>query len=336
MSDTYTEVDDELAASLIDSILQGGKSAAPSGRSEDLEALVNALIEALPPYSDSSAVQAHRDALARQLARLLPTAYIATEPGYTTYYYDGPYSNYREAYYRNVGSTAAQQQLNSNVASAAGQLNNNWWGNYSVAILTDCCKSHYSVDINAGSLDSALDRFHNEFLPGLSPSYMAVLTDGYSPTKEAFQAIFNTGRQQEAAEILNDGISANGFRTNFNAMILQPGDSAVAAEWFQYNLWIALKALQYPDVDAAINAHEAEGLIVHDPLKAYNWWRGDYNIWFTQLTGDLVYDFAQATMQENFPTFYCSSGMGYHCYDRDFDHGYVSSLCEWGNLSYYN
>lgn len=338
MSD-FQSLDQELAQALMNGMAEESSDSSANSRSDSIQDLVNALVEAIPYYSDPAAVAAHKDALGRQLALNLPTAVVEAPPshGSNSYMYRGSYSNYFQAYYRNVAQTASQQELAAQVTAAASQLNKSWWGNYSVAVLTDSCDSHYSVDIDDARLRDRLDSLHHEFLPGLTPSYLAIFTKGYAPTKEALDAIFASGQAGEAAELINSGIGSNGFRTNFNAMILTPGDNALAAEWFQYNLWVSLKTLGYPDVDAAISEHIDEGLIVHDPLGPSSWWTGAYNTWYTAANGDHVYEFAKATMQENFPYEYCwGSPPAWGCMDESDPQGYVTSLCEWGSLNYYH
>lgn len=338
MSD-FPALDQQLTISLVEGIAGGSSDSPAASQSGDLYDLVNALIEAIPYFSDPETDSAYYDALSRQLALRLPAAAIAEPPSSSSssYSYRGSYSNYLQAFYRNVSSTDAQMELQAQVLAAVAQLDNNWWGSYSVAVLTDSCNSHFSIDINEGSLNSNLDSLHSEFLQGLTASYLAVFIKGYAPTRDAFQAILATGQAAQAAEILNDGISSPNFITNSNAVILNAGDDPLAVEWFHYNLWVALEALGYPDVDAAIAQHEAEGLIVHQALGPQNWWSGEYNTWYTQASGSLVYEFAQATMNENFPVEYCwGSPPAWGCMDEDYDDGYVKSLCQWGSLSYFH
>ncbi|MEM7035970.1 MAG: hypothetical protein AAF570_03250 [Bacteroidota bacterium] len=340
----YEEIDDLLAQSLIDGMQEQADSAKIS--LDELRELLNNLTEAIPYFTDPSMYNAHRDAVSRQLGLYLPKESISAKPYYSGgggsyqawYSYDGNYDDYQDAFYHSVGSNDAQQELNAQVSAAASQLNSSWWGNFSVAITTDCVNRHHSVTINGGNLNDALERFNSEFKPGLTPSYLAVFTDGYSPTCTAYRAIESTGQMSEAAQMLNDGISSNGFRTNFNAVMLNPGDDPLAAEWFLYNLWVALKALGYPDVDAAIAEHEAEGLIIHDHLLPVNWWVGAYDVWYTAVDGELMYGYCQGTMNADFPYRYCTNGtMGMVICDDGYKdpNGYCESLCEWGDLNYY-
>ena len=141
----------------------------------------------------------------------------------------------------------------------------------------------------------------------------------------------------EAAQILDEGISSEHFRTNFNTIINQPGDGKDAATWFLFNNWIALKALGYPDVDAAIATHEDEGLVVPDQLGPVNWWTGHYHDWFARLNGDIVVGPAKsmitAVFEETQRSYY--PGHGYNNTTVKPANGYAHSLCEWGDLAYY-
>ena len=168
MSD-FQSLDQELAQALMNGMAEESSDSSANSRSGSIQDLVNALVEAIPYYSDPAAVAAHKDALGRQLALNLPTAVVEAPPshGSNSYMYRGSYSNYFQAYYRNVAQTASQQELAAQVTAAASQLNKSWWGNYSVAVLTDSCDSHYSVDIDDARLRDRLNSLHHEFLPGL-------------------------------------------------------------------------------------------------------------------------------------------------------------------------
>ena len=343
---TFPEYADYLSQSLIDGIseVSKGTSEADAADNNDLETLVNDLVAAIPYYQNDEVRIAHVDALCRQMAQYMPQEMIAAQPDMNGsisyhYYYNGSYSNMQDAFFHGVSHSDASSKLDSEVSAAVSALNHSWWGNYCVALLTDALRlSPVNVAINSNKLSDALNGFNSDLTPGLPPTYLPVFTDGYGPTKTAFHAILDTGQAAEAAQILNDGIDSPLFQTNFNTIINQPGDGKDAAMWFLFNNWIALQALGYPDVDAAIEAHKDAGLVVPDQLGPVNWWTGHYKDWYERLDGNDVLDPApsmfEVDMPENWQTYYpppqppTSVDITYPC-------GYAYSLGEWGPLAWY-
>lgn len=343
----YPEYDDQISQYLIDA-LYGESSDSPVMRNEGgLTDLVADLVNAIPYFTSPDFRIAHETALATQFAIKLPNNTISHEPsdsGYgfsARFEYIGNYSGYQDAFYHGVQSTPVQSKLNSEVSRADGSLNDAWWGKYSVALLTEGIRKVVSVQINTSSLTNALHTFHEQFRTGLSPSYLAVFTDGYAPTANAFKAIRDTGQMAEAAQMLNVAISDPIFMTNFNYVMMAGGNSVPAGEWFEFNLWIALKALGLPDVDGAIQAHKDEGLVVPAQLGPIDWWKGAYHDWFVELTDAILLDPCWSRMTEDLPqecyftSFSPPPGGTSHAHSPK-DNGYSISLCEWGSLSYYD
>lgn len=338
---TYPEYADQLSQSLIEGISEVAES--PPKSSPDLEALVNDLVAAMPYYTNDDLRRAHVNGLCTQLGLCLPNNAISAQPSESSigasfvYFYEGPYSGYQNAFFHGLSSTTTSEKIASEVSAADGSLNSGWWGNYCLALLTDTVyKSSVSVPINGGKLTDSLNSYNQQFNKGLAPSYLPVFTDGYSPTASAFKAIVDTGNTAEAAELLNAGIDSPLFQTNFNTIINQPGDGKDAAMWFLFNNWIALRALGYSDVDAAITAHKEAGLVVPDQLGPVNWWTGHYNQWYERLDGNDLLAPVPEMIHRNFEQLaqsYTVAGvMQSH---QKIPDGYSISLCKWGSLAHY-
>ncbi|MEM7035971.1 MAG: hypothetical protein AAF570_03255 [Bacteroidota bacterium] len=336
----------ELAQYLVDAINGESSDSPASARSDDVRDLLTTMVQGIPYYGDPDVASAQYTALATQMALTFPNNSISAHPkesgaGFSCRYeYIGSYSGYRDAFFGGVASTPTQARMRDLVVAADGKYTNDWWGKYGVAVLTDAIQEKVSVSISSSRLSDDLESHHQQFKQGISPSYQATIERGFSPTANPFQSIEQMNALAEAAQMLNDGISANNFRTNFNAFILSAGDSVYAAEWFQYNLWIALKALRYPDVDAAIAEHIDEGLIVHTALEPANWWVGEYRSWFYKIPNTYLPDPCWSRIWDEMPqeayvhnTFPYPSDTHAH---SPADEGYSHSLCEWGALSYYD
>lgn len=339
---TYPEYDNEITQYLTDALRETVSGISSDEVDEALVELVNSLVESIPYFSNPDVRAAHEGALGVELALKLPNGSIHAAPTTSnsngtirnSYSYRGSYSGCQNAFFGGVQSTDAQIKLDQEVKAAAGNLNDAWWGSYAMAILSDTIRSYYSVSLNSTNLNNAMHQFNEELRPGLSPSYLAVFTEGFGPTSTAFKAIVATGKTLEAANILNASLSNPVFMTNFNYVMMAGGNSATAGEWFEFNLWVALKALGLPDLDGEITRHEAEGLVVPSQLGPGNWWTGSYHDWYVELAGAVLHSHALSTMQANFPvehTLYYALGPGpdYSHMDENVDNGFCPSFCDW-------
>ena len=307
-----------------------------------LKVLVDNFIDSLPYYFDPAMYSAHRGGLINLLESQLPNSTIAPEPMSSswgvinTYSYNGNYSGYQNAFYKGIVLNDLATKMLTSITAINPALNKSWWGGYGVPVLTDAVHQNVSLSLNTNKLVSGLETMHSLFLPALSASYLTAFTFGFAPTVTAIQAITNTGKTEEAITVLKDAISEPSFIANINEGIAQGGQSSVAATWFLYNLWMALKSLNYNDVDSFINGLIIGGMEVPAEVQSKNWWNGGFVSWYVPLSGADVFPQASATITGSFPQELQVSAQGYPTYSYvNTPNGYSLSFCEWGELSLY-
>ncbi|MGB3181268.1 MAG: hypothetical protein WBB45_07750 [Cyclobacteriaceae bacterium] len=310
-----------------------------------LDNLLIALINAIPYYGDPKMDSDHRGALANLLEIHLPNEKIAPHPimqgpwyGYyfSSYSYSGSYTGYLDAFYHGIGPSAASNQVATRVAAVNAGINAAWWGDFGVAVLTDAIRQKVSVSLDTGSLKNELDSRNNTLKPAVTASYLAVFEAGFQPTASALNAIKNSSDASSAASTLDHWIANGRFTANINQSLAVGGDSAIAATWFLYNLWVSLTALGLSDVNSAINTYKTNGLHVPDEVGATNWWNGSFLSWYHALSGTDVMPQASgaisSTMPETISTVFTGSTFPVTTHENTQD-GYSHSLAEWGSLA---
>jgi hypothetical protein len=311
---------------------------APTSGAADLLPSLRALIDAIPYYTSPTWHGAHRGALVNLLQVNLPNHQIAGEPTYnysnysTRYRYDGSYSGYQNAFFTNVAQSPAAAAVATQVQRVNTALNSSWWGSYSVTILTDAVRQVVGLGLDTGKLSGDLSRSNALLLPSLSATCLAVFTNGYAPTANAYQAIVNAGQTAQAQASLNSAILNGQFTANINLAIAMGGNSTTAAVWFLFNLWIALKALGTANVDSAITAYQNAGLIVPPQVGPGSWWNGGYTSWYLALSG---WDVRSGTITAGMPEMAVTTGGAPFSRTTTVANGYSQSLCYWGALSWY-
>ncbi|WP_157871968.1 Hint domain-containing protein [Gloeothece verrucosa] len=343
---TYSEYQEKFAQILKNSVLRSLQTFTCSS-SVNLNPLINALIDSLPYYGDHDWNTAHKTALANLLAINLPNNSIAPHPDEqgpfyayyrSTYYYNGSYSGYRDAFFHGISQSGSGEKVAALVEQVNRSLNGAWWGNYAVAVLTDAIKQKVSVSLDTSKLSQDLTNYNNSFKSALSASFLAVFETGYPPTSIAFRAIEATGEMKQASLVLYSAIADGQFTANINQGISTGGDSTNAATWFLFNLWIALKALGYDNVDAAITQYKNHGLKVPIEVDSRSWWTGGYISWYSPLSGaDLIAE-ASATITAAMPEEELTvfSGSPYPATTNvNTPNGYSYSFSNWGSLNRY-
>lgn len=305
-----------------------------------------ALVDAMPYYADPDMISVHRGALITLLETNFPNAAVAAQPndygfGYSiSYSYSGGSSGYQNAFFSGVPGSAV-----ANAAAAQAQLVNSgvtlgWWGNYGVAALTDAIRITISAGVDTGHLANDLASNNATLLTCLSATYLAAFTVGFAPTQSALSAIQNQGLTSQCLAELTAAIQDNAFTANINQAIAMGGDSTNAAVWFLFNLWICLKALGAPNVDALITSFQAGGLTVPAEIGPGNWWTGQYTSWFgNPITGADILPAASSMITAAMPEQQCSAyAPNYWPYftNTTCGNGYSQSLCFWGTLNWYN
>lgn len=360
---TYQELEKELADDLIRSIRTAAMHPAdipvPAGTADspvpngsnpivsesvnDPVAQLDALLNAVPYYSNMEWMKIQRGAMSYLLATNLPVAPIAAHPreqggvSTTWYRYEGPYPGYREAFYSGIKFSSAAIYLKNILLRYHPQLDGPWWGRYGVAILADAIRKKIPIGLNAGKLDQDLNANFDSLKKALAASYLSAFVHSYPPTAEAFNAIEIAERPYAAARLCN-GILNGQFTANLNQILSMGGEYAVAATWFLFNLWITLTALDVPYVDNRILQFEQRGLRVPQDVGAFRWWTGGFVYWFPMLTGADADPSGNATITAPFP-----EEKSYSRFPRmpptkshiAPPNGYSESFCHWGNLNWY-
>jgi hypothetical protein len=318
----------------------GSFSAVYPPPASNLNALVAALINALPYYGSFDWETAYRGALINLLQVSLPNAFIKAEPEYRNfvhvwdYGYNGPFSGYRDAFFHGIGPTAATFQIANLVSGVNGNLNSGWWGNYALAVLTDAVRQAASPPLDTNKLSADLASYNQSLLPALSASYLAVFEQGYSPTRSALAAIASENQTQAACTLLTNAINDGQFTLDINDAVNLPGPGADAATWFLFNLWISLKALGAPDVNDLIGQFQQSGLTVPGQVGQGSWWNGGYITWFIALSGSDLLSTIASIAGADLPEIVYEDGQ--EELDSSASMGYAQSLCNWGSLNVYN
>lgn len=306
--------------------------------------LLVALIDSIPYFGAAALNESLYGTLANILEIYLPNNRLQQQPGTsgmcsTVFQYSGPYSGYQTAFYPGVTLSAAASRVMQLVSSANSSLNNSWWSNYAVAIITDAViSSKINVNVDTDKLASALGSYNSSFLPVLTPAYTGVFQYGYPPTTSAMSSITSAGQSAAVAGLLQQSIIDGEFTTNLNIAIAAGGESTITATWFEYNLWVALQALGVANVNAFIQQAMGAGLTVPYTIQPNNWWNGGYTSWFTAVSGTWVLPQAAATISSGFPQMsevICSRGGHTSPQYGNYPNGYCFSLCEWGSLNWY-
>ncbi|NEO88544.1 MAG: hint domain-containing protein, partial [Spirulina sp. SIO3F2] len=348
---TYAQYEQQFATDLSQSM--AGLSQNSDAETSDLisvsfTAKVNALIDAFPYYGDHEWDSSHKLALVNLLAINLPNDTIAPTPTSNSistrisYTYKGSYSGYQDAFFHGVSQSNVGAKAASLIQGVSSGLDSSWWSNYAVAVLTDAIKQKISsIGFNTSQLSTDLGDSNNALKPALAASYLAVFEAGYEPTTTALKAI-SASEMEPASALLNQAISNGQFTANINQAISMGGDSTNAATWFLFNLWIALKALGYSDVDTAIANYKKKGLNVPIEVDAGSWWTGGYTSWYSPLSGNDVMRLKATSeaISSSMPELVTEivwplSFPQPKPYIGNWPNGYSNSFCQWGSLSRY-
>ncbi|MGW5718760.1 hypothetical protein ACWEVP_21495 [Amycolatopsis sp. NPDC003865] len=304
------------------------------------------LLDSLPCYGCPDAESAHRGAVSAVLQSAMSNEKIAPRPagngsGYhITYSYEGPFAGYADAFFPNRTVTAASAAVTTAVRQARPALDQQWWQAYALAVLTDAARQAAAIPLDTGKLAADLAALHTQFVPALTASYLAALRTAYEPTASALRALTAAGQLGDARAQLGRLLADDTFVANLNGAIGVGGDSTNASVWFLYHLWLVLKALACPDVDAEIGVLRARGLIVPGQVAERSWWNGGYATWYRPLSGADVRQAAAGTLTAGLPESVLSSFAAKPPMPPERSHegvtnGYSLSLCLWGPLNRY-
>ncbi len=350
---TYPEYQQQLAQDLVTCISSSSQAprsltpAANTTNTNDLKTLVDTLVNAMPYFGNMAMEAVHRAALTNLMAVNFPTNSISPHPNESgpwyayynsSYSYKGPYAGYRDAFFHGIPKSSLAGVVAAQVQAANNALNAGWWGNFGVTLLTDAIRQQISISLDGGKLSGDLNNYNVVFRTGLTASYLATLTNGFTDTANAFAAIQSGGQLKDAANLLDQAIVNGQFTANINRAIGMGGDSTNAATWFLYNLWVMLKALGSADVDGAIKRFQAAGLQVPAEVQAGNWWTGGYSSWFPALSGADIKNLAAGMISASMPEeeMTCFPSSPYPCIQNvNESNGYSMSLTQWGPLNWY-
>ena len=246
------------------------------------------LLDGLPFYLAPDWIATFRQALAQGLAVNLPNPQMRywsignemmTSP-----------EGFRDAFYPGVGATDTTSLLTKLMLAFNPALTPGWWSNYAIAFLTDAVRvflqpaAHMDF-LDEGSLANAMASFNSQMTPALFAGVGAVLQQAYPPTA---QPIGRLKSHAAAADQLITAIWQGTFTTNVNEGLASGGDTATAAIWLLYELWVLLDAFRVPDVDARIIGFIGNGLQVPDEIGPWRW--RPYSAWYPPLSGsDVLY-----------------------------------------------
>ncbi len=341
---TYQQYQANFAQSLKNSVKNSNVEAKDKSLPDKVINELVALIDTLPYYGNPDWKTAHRAPLINFFEYYLPDKSVAAPPpdkgfGYvTTYEYQGKYKKYKDVFYGSISLISMALSLKQWFGTTNPQFVTENWNKYAVALLTDAIRNtpKVDVDINNSKVTTDLSNYNNLLMPSLSASFLVVFESGYSPTSNALNAIIAANDLAAACTALNKAILEGEFTANINQALSIGGDSATAATWFLFNLWITLTALGCSDVNAAIKSYMTAGLQVPSQVSPTKWWTGSYTSWYAYLSGsDIKANNITAGMPVESVTCYSMSPWP-DSSSYDIPNGYSISFCEDGDLSYYN
>jgi len=258
------------------------------------------LIHGLPYYRNSEFLASHRHSMANAFAVNLPNPSIAPQKQvsvfccvkqdlYKWFTYFGPYDGYRSVFYHSLAMTDLASKMVDGLLEnepGNGSVIQKLLKDYSVALLSDRLKAHHGQYIDEQRLANRLGELNQELGPRLSPTYQTILEWGFDPTSASFALIRTSSEETMITTLLDEVLASGHFTPNINRAIDMGGDSALAAEWFLFNLWMIFKTLGFSDIDAAIARYESDGLHVPPQIGPERWWNGGYVSWHAPMTGD--------------------------------------------------
>lgn len=263
--------------------LVGALSKAPEGTEVDSTSALFALIDAWPYWGDPAFEAVHRATLVNLMLANMPNAPIGTS--YFADSYTGTFSGYQSYFFQGSSLSKAADKVRSEVEAVNPACNATWWGGGSVMLLTDQIQASLSVPqmVHTDKLATDIGNFNTALKPCLAATYLGVFESGFVPTANALAKVPSSG--EPAWSVLAKLITQGQFTAAINNALAGGGDGAEAAGWFLFNLWITLKALGAPDVDALIAQFQSAGLTIPSQLEKSTWWDGGYISWFSPLAG---------------------------------------------------
>ncbi|WP_159012637.1 hypothetical protein [Bradyrhizobium sp. S69] len=140
--------------------------------------------------------------------------------------------------------------------------------------------------------DDRLRLFNQSFnTGGLASSVMSVFNTGYDPVAKALAALRSAAPPAEAVKALNDtlmgrNLAGQGLRTNINTAVSEGGDSAIAATWLLFVLWVTFACLEADDIKIEAIILEVRSSGLHVPELVWEKvWHTQYSNWFAPLSG---------------------------------------------------
>jgi hypothetical protein len=286
------------------------------------------LLDALPYYANPDWTSAHRGTLANVLATNMPNDSMTmwdslNEEGNID-------EGYRDCFYGGVVQTAAAQSVMALAAAAKPSLDGGFWSRYSVSILADAARLYCTRtlnDLRLSELDDRLNSRHAEFLPALTASVLAVYESGFAPTSDALAALSSLDKTQALSQ-LTAALASGDFAAEVNPSLEAGGEITAGTVWFLYVLWVTLRALGAPDVDALIAQGGSAGLEIPAEVGPHAWWEGGYSYWYAPLSGRDVSDSTRAVINADWNEVWPSGSTGYVM-----PHGFTWSFMYWGALA---
>lgn len=281
----------KLQKTLKEAIEGGGAQDRALDSETDLPKNLCELIDKIPVYGRSSpVVQLHTNCVLDALKN--GNLGDAVEPGpYNTRngqkegnVYDGPAKHYRELIFGSAPEYPKITDLRAAMENSQPALKGNW-EDILITFVSEIARQ------NLGGLDNSYLKYLREeeiknrfqehdsaFRKAFNAAYQWVFANQYDNTATRVTKVLGDDRGQSARKKLKTAIQHGRFTAEVSAGLNAGTDSATLVVWFLFNLWTILKALNEPDVAAAIKAFKEAGLAVPDQVGPDTWWTG-YTDW---------------------------------------------------------
>jgi hypothetical protein len=281
------DVHTKLQQKLKDAISGGEWRRAPG--STDLPKNLCELIDNIPVYGRSSPiVQLHTSCVLDALKN--GNLGDAVEPGpYNTKnfskegttYYDGPAKHYRGLLFGSAPEYSKIADLRTTMEGTENTLKGSW-EDILVTFIAEIARQNlggldtrYLAKLKETEIKLAFDKYDRALRRAFNAGYLWVFTNTYDSTATKLGKVLGDDRGEAARKKLKIAIKNGRFTAEVEAGLNSGTDSATLVIWFLFNLWIILKALNEPDVAAAITEFKTAGLRVPDQVGASTWWTGN-------------------------------------------------------------